>query len=171
MEESVKTHKRKSKNLVDPGDLVSEKSLSNSYNILGQVRARIEDLQGRKLNWLCLGRGNRTTACENQEGQFRRGWWWLLPVFSVGKPLNLESTPDLIMYHLSHNLLVAGGHNPPLPWRHFLLCGPRASETLDKISRSQGQWPVGSVAARHNVALEFWWIAYDCICISTTSII
>ena len=50
MEESVKTHKRKSKNLVDPGDLVSEKSLSNSYNILGQVRTRIEDLQGRKLN-------------------------------------------------------------------------------------------------------------------------
>ena len=37
MEESVKTHKRKSKNLVDPGDLVSEKSLQKSYKILGQV--------------------------------------------------------------------------------------------------------------------------------------
>ena len=37
MEESVKTHKRKSKNLVDPGDLVSEKSLVKSYKILGQV--------------------------------------------------------------------------------------------------------------------------------------
>merc|ERR1719367_2468085 len=36
MEESVKTHKRKSKNLVDPGDLVSEKSLQKSYKILGQ---------------------------------------------------------------------------------------------------------------------------------------
>ena len=34
---SVKTHKRKSKNLVDPGDLVSEKSLQKSYKILGQV--------------------------------------------------------------------------------------------------------------------------------------
>ena len=34
---SVKTHKRKCKNLVDPGDLVSEKSLQKSYKILGQV--------------------------------------------------------------------------------------------------------------------------------------
>merc|ERR1711953_209006 len=33
---SVKTHKRKSKNLVDPGELVSEKSLHKSYKILGQ---------------------------------------------------------------------------------------------------------------------------------------
>ena len=38
MESEVKTHKRKSKHLVDPGDLVSEKSLQKSYNILGQVR-------------------------------------------------------------------------------------------------------------------------------------
>jgi len=36
MESEVKTHKRKSKHLVDPGDLVSEKSLQKSYNILGQ---------------------------------------------------------------------------------------------------------------------------------------
>ena len=34
---SVKTHKRKTKNLVDPGELVSEKSLHKSYKILGQV--------------------------------------------------------------------------------------------------------------------------------------
>ena len=40
MEDSVKTHKRKSKNLVDPGDLVSEKSLQRSYKILGQVKAK-----------------------------------------------------------------------------------------------------------------------------------
>lgn len=38
MESEVKTHKRKSKHLVDPGDLVSEKSLQKSYKILGQVR-------------------------------------------------------------------------------------------------------------------------------------
>ena len=37
MESEVKTHKRKSKHLVDPGDLVSEKSLQKSYKILGQV--------------------------------------------------------------------------------------------------------------------------------------
>ena len=37
MEQSVKTHKRKSKNLVDPGDLVSEKSLEKVYTILGKV--------------------------------------------------------------------------------------------------------------------------------------
>ena len=37
MEDNVKTHKRKSKNLVDPGDLVSEKSLQRSYKILGKV--------------------------------------------------------------------------------------------------------------------------------------
>ena len=37
MEQSVKTHKRKSKNLVDPGDLVSEKSLEKVYTILGRV--------------------------------------------------------------------------------------------------------------------------------------
>ena len=37
MEQSVKTHKRKSKNLVDPGDLVSEKSLDKVYTILGRV--------------------------------------------------------------------------------------------------------------------------------------
>ena len=37
MENEVKTHKRKTKHLVDPGDLVSEKSLKKSYKILGQV--------------------------------------------------------------------------------------------------------------------------------------
>ena len=37
MESEVKTHKRKNKHLVDPGDLVSEKSLQKSYKILGQV--------------------------------------------------------------------------------------------------------------------------------------
>jgi len=36
MEQSVKTHKRKSKHLVDPGDLVSEKSLQKVYTILGK---------------------------------------------------------------------------------------------------------------------------------------
>jgi len=36
MEKSVKTHKRKNKQLVDPGDLVSDKSLSSIYQILGK---------------------------------------------------------------------------------------------------------------------------------------
>ena len=38
MEESVKTHKRKSKKLLDPGDLVSDQSLEKNYKILGKVR-------------------------------------------------------------------------------------------------------------------------------------
>ena len=37
MEQSVKIHKRKSKNLVDPVDLVSEKSLEKVYTIFGRV--------------------------------------------------------------------------------------------------------------------------------------
>ena len=37
MEKDIKTHKRKGKALVDPGDLVSEKSLKRVYKILGQV--------------------------------------------------------------------------------------------------------------------------------------
>ena len=37
MEESVKTHKRKSKKLLDPGDLVSDHSLEKNYKILGKV--------------------------------------------------------------------------------------------------------------------------------------
>ncbi len=36
----IKTHKRKGK-LVDPGDLVSEKSLSRVYKILGKVVAPV----------------------------------------------------------------------------------------------------------------------------------
>ncbi|XP_023328245.1 uncharacterized protein LOC111701280 isoform X2 [Eurytemora carolleeae] len=36
MEKDIKTHKRKGKALVDPGDLVSEKSLKRVYKILGQ---------------------------------------------------------------------------------------------------------------------------------------
>ena len=44
MEQSVKTLKRKSKNLVDPGDLVSEKSLEKVYTILGRVSTFINHL-------------------------------------------------------------------------------------------------------------------------------
>jgi len=36
MEKEVKTHKRKNKELVDPGDLVSEKSLARQYKIIGK---------------------------------------------------------------------------------------------------------------------------------------
>ena len=39
MEKSIKTHKRKGKAIVDPGDLVSDKSLSKVYKILGKVSA------------------------------------------------------------------------------------------------------------------------------------
>ena len=54
---SVKTHKRKCKNLVDPGDLVSEKSLQKSYKILGQVI--YEGLHSSVgLKYICTGRGN-----------------------------------------------------------------------------------------------------------------
>jgi hypothetical protein len=35
----IKTHKRKGKQLVDPGDLVSEKSLAKVYKILGKVKS------------------------------------------------------------------------------------------------------------------------------------
>ena len=39
MDKEIKTHKRKNTNLVDPGDLVSEKSLAKNYRIIGKVRA------------------------------------------------------------------------------------------------------------------------------------
>ena len=38
MDKEIKTHKRKNTNLVDPGDLVSEKSLAKNYRIIGKVR-------------------------------------------------------------------------------------------------------------------------------------
>ena len=37
METEIKTHKRKTKQPVDPGDLVSEKSLQKNYKIIGKV--------------------------------------------------------------------------------------------------------------------------------------
>ena len=37
MEKEIKTHKRKNKTPVDPGDLVSEKSLQRNYKIIGKV--------------------------------------------------------------------------------------------------------------------------------------
>ena len=37
MDKEIKTHKRKNTGLVDPGDLVSEKSLSKNYRIIGKV--------------------------------------------------------------------------------------------------------------------------------------
>ena len=37
MEKEIKTHKRKNKSPVDPGDLVSEKSLQRNYKIIGKV--------------------------------------------------------------------------------------------------------------------------------------
>ena len=42
MDKEIKTHKRKGKALVDPGDLVAEKSLSRVYTILGKVKSWIE---------------------------------------------------------------------------------------------------------------------------------
>ena len=39
MDKEIKTHKRKNKTPVDPGDLVSEKSLNRVYKILGRVSA------------------------------------------------------------------------------------------------------------------------------------
>ena len=37
MDKEIKTHKRKNKTPVDPGDLVSEKSLLRNYKIIGKV--------------------------------------------------------------------------------------------------------------------------------------
>ena len=37
MDKEIKTHKRKNKTPVDPGDLVSEKSLQRNYKIIGKV--------------------------------------------------------------------------------------------------------------------------------------
>ena len=45
MEREIKTHKRKNKTPVDPGDLVAEKSLAKVYRILGKVRDRDRPLQ------------------------------------------------------------------------------------------------------------------------------
>ena len=44
MEESLKTHKRKSKKVVDHGDLVSEQSLQKNYKILGKVKQNYKRL-------------------------------------------------------------------------------------------------------------------------------
>ena len=41
MEKEIKTHKRKNKTPVDPGDLVSEKSLNRVYKILGRVSSNL----------------------------------------------------------------------------------------------------------------------------------
>ena len=41
MDKEIKTHKRKNKTPVDPGDLVSEKSLNRVYKILGRVSSTI----------------------------------------------------------------------------------------------------------------------------------
>ena len=38
MDKEIKTHKRKNTNVVDPGDLVSEKSLIKNYRIIGKVK-------------------------------------------------------------------------------------------------------------------------------------
>ena len=51
MEKEIKTHKRKNKTPVDPGDLVSEKSLSRVYKILGKVACIIHGWNTRVLHW------------------------------------------------------------------------------------------------------------------------
>ena len=50
MEKEIKTHKRKNKTPVDPGDLVSEKSLSRVYKILGKVACIIHGWNTRVLH-------------------------------------------------------------------------------------------------------------------------
>ena len=37
MDTEIKTHRRKNTSLLDPGDLVSEKSLAKNYRIIGKV--------------------------------------------------------------------------------------------------------------------------------------
>ena len=57
MEKEIKTHKRKNKTPVDPGDLVSEKSLNRVYKILGRVSnnsTNSKDLQQKSFVRLCL---------------------------------------------------------------------------------------------------------------------
>ena len=39
MDSEIKTHKRKNTRLLDPGDLVSEKSLTKNYRIIGKVKS------------------------------------------------------------------------------------------------------------------------------------
>ena len=62
----IKTHKRRGK-LVDPGDLVTEQSLSPSYRILGQVLS--PNLHTLVLHY-CEGRGEGAAAGKGsqQEG-------------------------------------------------------------------------------------------------------
>jgi len=114
MEQSVKTHKRKSKNLVDPGDLVSEKSLDKIYTILGR---------GEGTERL-LVKGKKEDQVEEVDGDVFR--YFLLAgtthpypddtYYSVGRvPRKL-----LIKYLGIKMYLVRLKHPPPpLPdWRH-----------------------------------------------------
>ena len=41
MDKEIKTHKRKNPGVVDPGDLVSEKSLAKNYRIIGKVSFKL----------------------------------------------------------------------------------------------------------------------------------
>ena len=68
---------------VDPGDLVSEKSLHKSYKILGQV-----DFMKYLFDFyifIHVGSGNRETSYQEQKGSFRRGGWRLLQIFLISR--------------------------------------------------------------------------------------
>ena len=128
---SVKTHKRKSKNLVDPGELVSEKSLHKSYKILGQVI--YNSLQSREnIFYWRSGRGNWAAPGEEQEGQSRGGGRGLLSLLSPGRSLSTSTqTPTYVT-----SLNITRDH-PPLPWRHLLLSGQSAQEAADEVPGHQ----------------------------------
>ena len=48
MEEYLKTHKKKSKKVMDPVDLVSDQSLQKNYKILGKVRFYSSAIEAEK---------------------------------------------------------------------------------------------------------------------------
>ena len=63
MDKEIKTHKRRNMGVVDPGDLVSEKSLAKNYRIIGKVNIffltyKMTKMECRIIFFSNLGRGS-----------------------------------------------------------------------------------------------------------------
>ena len=82
METEIKTHKRKTKQPVDPGDLVSEKSLQKNYKIIGKVSGMASNYSifVRAKQMICAGRGAGAAAGEGEKEQGGGGRWGSIPL-------------------------------------------------------------------------------------------
>ena len=70
MDKEIKTHKRKNTNMVDPGDLVTEKSLSKYYRIIGKViQLLTQTTFQRNFKTLLQGEGVERLLVKGKKGQ------------------------------------------------------------------------------------------------------